>query len=410
MRDPTCRLCSAPLRHTLVDLGSMPLANSFVTCEQVARGEDRAYPLHARVCDRCWLVQVDDAVPAASIFSNYAYFSSFSSSWVAHAARYADMMINRFGLGRQALVVEVASNDGYLLKHFQRADLAVLGIEPAENVAAAANRDGIPTEVHFFGAASARAIACRHGQADLIAANNVLAHVPDILDFAAGFPVLLKPYGVATFEFPHLLNLLEQVQFDTIYHEHYAYLSLLVVERLVLSVGMRVFDVEELPTHGGSLRVFACHLRAPHARSPAVQALRLREIDAGLDRLSTYEAFAPKVSAAIGSLRRFVAERRGQGRRIAAYGAAAKGNTLLNSAGINRSDILCVADRNPAKQGKLTPGSHIPVVSPDAMAEGAPDDVLILPWNLAPEIADQLAGVFQQDVALWVARPEIKRL
>jgi SAM-dependent methyltransferase len=407
MTPPACRLCGAPLQHSLVDLGLTPLANSFVTAEQAARGEDRAYPLHARVCERCLLVQVDEAVPAGAIFSDYAYFSSFSSSWVAHAERYAAAMIGRFGLGRDALVVEVASNDGYLLQHFRAAGTKVLGVEPAANVAAVACRIGIPTEVAFFGAATAHDLAARHGQADLIAANNVMAHVPDLIGFASGFPLLLKPHGVATFEFPHLLQLLEHVQFDTIYHEHYAYLSLLVVERLLLSVGMRVFDVEALPTHGGSLRVYACHLRSHHCRSPRVQAMRLQEIAAGLDKMTCYQGFTPRVEAILDELRDFMRQRRAGGRRVAAYGAAAKGNTLLNCAGLTARDIFCVADRSPAKQGKLLPGSHIPVISPEALVEVKPDDVLILPWNLADEIAEELRSVLAPGTRLWTACPEM---
>jgi 2-polyprenyl-3-methyl-5-hydroxy-6-metoxy-1,4-benzoquinol methylase len=405
-----CRLCEAPLQHSLVDLGRTPLANSFVTVEQAARGEDRCYPLHARVCERCLLVQVDEAVAASAIFSDYAYFSSFSSSWVAHAERYAAAMIGRFGLRRDALVVEVASNDGYLLKHFRAAGINVLGVEPAANVAAAARGIGIPTEVAFFGAATARDLAKRYGSADLIAANNVLAHVPDLIGFASGFPVMLQPQGVATFEFPHLLNLLAQVQFDTIYHEHYTYLSLLVVERLLLSVGMRVFDVEPLPTHGGSLRVYACHLRAHHCRSPRVQAMRLQEISAGLDQITRYEGFAPLVTTMLGAFRDFVSQRQAMGRHLAAYGAAAKGNTLLNCAGLTARHVGCVADRNPAKQGKLLPGSHIPVVSPETLAESEPDDVLILPWNLADEIAEELRSILPSRTTLWTACPEMRSL
>jgi SAM-dependent methyltransferase len=410
MTHRACRLCAAPLRHSLVDLGCTPLANSFVTAEQAARGEDRPYPLHARVCEHCLLVQVDEAVPAAAIFSDYAYFSSYSSSWMAHAECYAAEMIGRLRLGRNDLVAEIASNDGYLLRHFREAGVPVLGVEPAANVAAEARRIGIPTEVVFFGTSTAQDLAARHGQADLIAANNVLAHVPDMLDFAGGFPRMLKPEGVATFEFPHLLNLLEQVQFDTIYHEHYTYLSLLVVERLLLSVGLRVFDVARLPTHGGSLRVFACHLRAGHVQTPAVQELRALETEAGLDRLERYQGFSERVSDVLDGLKDFVAAERAEGRRLAAYGAAAKGNTLLNCAGLTEEDLICIADRNPAKQGKLLPGSHVPVVSPEALAEAEPDDVVILPWNIAPEIAAELRGLCPLGTRLWTVSPHVRQL
>lgn len=410
MTGPACRLCGAPLRHTLVDLGCTPLANSFVTAEQAARGEDPAYPLHARVCEHCYLVQVDEVVPAEAIFSDYAYFSSFSTSWNAHAQRYAGEMIARFGLGAYSLVAEVASNDGYLLRHFHEAGIPVLGVEPAANVAAVARGIGVRTEVAFFGTETAPGLAERFGKADLIAANNVLAHVPDMLGFAGGFTQMLKPEGVATFEFPHLLNLLEQVQFDTIYHEHYSYLSLLVVERLLLSVGLRVFDVAQLPTHGGSLRVFACRLQAGHAQTPAVQALRTMEAQAGLDRIECYQGFAERVSAVLDGLRRFIAAEQKAGRRLAAYGAAAKGNTLLNCAGVTGGDLVCIADRNPIKQGKLLPGSRVPVVSPEALAAARPDDIVILPWNIAPEIASELRELCATGTRLWTVSPELQQL
>lgn len=410
MTQPACRLCGAELRHSLVDLGRTPLANSFVSAEQATLGVDRPYPLHARVCERCMLVQVDEVVAAEAIFSDYAYFSSYSSSWVAHAERYAAEMIGRFGLGPDSLVVEVASNDGYLLQHFRAAGIKVLGVEPAANVARVAERIGIPTEVTFFGTATARDMAQRHGRADLIAANNVLAHVPDLFGFAGGFPHLLQPEGVATFEFPHLLNLLEQVQFDTIYHEHYTYLSLLVVERLLLSVGLRVFDVQHLPTHGGSLRVFACPLRARHPQMSSVQAVREQEAEAGLDRIDRYRGFSLRVAAIIEEFREFVAGERAAGRRLAAYGAAAKGNTLLNCTGLTGADFICIADRNPAKQGKLLPGSHVPVVSPEALAAAAPDDVVILPWNIAREIAAELHSLCAAGTRLWTIGSHIRQL
>jgi hypothetical protein len=410
MTEPRCRLCAATLRHSLVDLGATPLANGFVTAEQAARGLDRAYPLHARVCEHCLLVQVDPVVPADHIFSDYAYFSSYSSSWVAHAARYAEAMTHRFALGASSLVVEVASNDGYLLQHFQAAGIPVLGVEPAANVAAAARAIGIPTEVAFFGRATAQALVDRHGHADQIVANNVLAHVPDMLDFAAGFPILLQPQGVATFEFPHLLHLLARVQFDTIYHEHYAYLSLLVVERLLLSVGLRVFDVEQLDTHGGSLRVYACHLAAHHAQAPSVAALRRMEAEAELDRIERYHGFSRRVAAVLEELRDFAESCHSQGRRLAAYGAAAKGNTLLNCAGLTDADVICVADRNPTKQGKLLPGSHVPVVTPEALVAARPDDLLVLPWNIAREITRDMQPLRAQGTRFWTIAPGLRAL
>jgi hypothetical protein len=406
-----CRLCGAALQRSLVDLGSTPLANCFVTREQAAYGADRPYPLRVLVCDRCLLVQVGESVPPEAIFAaDYAYFSSFTASWVAHAQRYAAEMTARFQLGAGSLVAEVASNDGYLLRHFQAMDIPVLGIEPAAGVAAAARRIGVRTEQMFFGADTAAGLAARYGRADLIAANNVLAHVPDLPGFVAGFAAMLRAEGVATFEFPHLLQLLQLVQFDTIYHEHFSYLSLLVVEHVLRDAGLRVFDVECLPTHGGSLRVFACHAEARHAPRPGLDAVRAQEAAAGLHRPETYDSFAPKVARIQHGFRTFVAAQRARGRRLAAYGAAAKGNTFLNSCGITASDMICVADRNPAKQGKLLPGSHIPVVSPEALAAARPDDVVILPWNLAEEVAAELAPLRSAGTRLWVAVPEARVL
>jgi hypothetical protein len=406
-----CRLCGATVQRTLIDLGATPLANCYVTGEEAASGADRPYPLQVLVCDRCLLVQVGETIPPEAIFAaDYAYFSSFSASWVAHARRYAAAMATRFNLHERSLVAEVASNDGYLLQHFRAMDIPVLGIEPAAGVAAAARRIGVRTEQMFFGADTAAGLASRYGRADLIAANNVLAHVPDLPGFVAGFTAMLRPEGVATFEFPHLLSLLEHVQFDTIYHEHFSYLSLLVVEHVLRDAGLRVFDVACLPTHGGSLRVFACHADASHAPQPGLDAVRAREAAAGLHRPETYDSFAPKVARIQRGFRSFVAEQHARGRRLAAYGAAAKGNTFLNSCGITASDVICVADRNPEKQGKLLPGSHIPVVSPDALAAARPDDVVILPWNLADEVAAELAPLRAAGTRLWVAVPEARAL
>ena len=404
-----CRLCAAELTRSFVDLGSTPLANSYLTADQVA--DERSYRLHARVCDACLLVQVDEAVPADAIFSaDYAYFSSFSSTWVEHARRYADAMIARFGLGKRSLVMEAASNDGYLLQHFRGRGVNVLGIEPAANVAAAAIRIGIPTEVTFFNAGSASGIAARHGRADLIAANNVLAHVPDMPGFVAGFFEILQPEGVVTFEFPHLLNLIRHVQFDTIYHEHFSYLSLQVVERVLAGAGLRAFDVERLPTHGGSLRLFCCRADAAHATHPRLPQMRVVETEAGLGRPETYDAMAPKVAAIVGRFRDFVASKKESGRRLAAYGAAAKGNTFLNACAISASDMLCVADRSPAKQGKLLPGCHLPVVAPEMLEKICPDDVVILPWNIADEIAGELHPLRDAGCRLWVAVPDLREL
>lgn len=410
MTGPACRLCGAKMPRTLIDLGRTPLANAYLTADQVLRTREPNYPLRVRVCDSCLLVQVEETVPAESIFTDYAYFSSYSSSWVDHARRYAATMIERYALGAESMVMEVASNDGYLLRHFHEKGIPVLGIEPAENVAEAARAIGIPTEAVFFGTDTAMEIAATHGSADLIAANNVLAHVPDIFGFVAGFVAVLKPNGVVTFEFPHLLNLIEQVQFDTIYHEHYSYLSLLVVERVLRSTGLRAFDVERLPTHGGSLRVHACQAGGPYSARPGLRAVRQAEKKAGLDKSACYDAFAGRVAAVQQEFRSFVAERKASGRCVAAYGAAAKGNTFLNSCGMTDRDIAWVADRNPVKQGKLLPGSHIPIVPPEAMQRSPPDDLIILPWNLAAEVTAQLSSLRQAGTQFWTACPQMRRM
>ncbi|WP_395671817.1 methyltransferase domain-containing protein [Phenylobacterium sp.] len=391
---PPCRFCGAPLEHTVLDLGRQPLANSNLTCEQLEAGGEQAWPLHARVCGDCFLVQVDDAVPPEAIFdADYAYFSSYSPSWVAHAKRYAEAMATRLDLGPESLVVEVASNDGYLLQHFLAMDIPVLGVEPTANTAEAARARGVRTEVAFFNADTAPDLAARYGRADLMAANNVLAHVPRIGEFVAGFRHMLKDDGVLTFEFPHLLNLIEQVQFDTIYHEHYSYLSLVAVERVLIAHGLRPFDVELLPTHGGSLRLFVCHAGSGHEETEALHALRAREHAARLDRLEGYDGYTPRVEAVRDSFRAFLAQARSEGKRIAAYGAAAKGNTFLNYCGATADDIVAAFDANPAKQGRYLPGSHVPILSPEKVAEVRPDYVLILPWNLKDEIMGQLAYV-----------------
>ena len=411
MSPPLCRFCRTPLVHTFVDLGRQPLANSYPTPEQLAAGTEPAYPLHARVCEACFLVQVDDAVPAEAIFDGgYAYFSSFSASWVEHARRYAEAMTARFNLGPESLVIEVASNDGYLLQHFVARDIPVLGIEPAANTAEAARARGVPTEVRFFNEDTGRDLAARGLRADLMAANNVLAHVPDIGAFVAGFPHALKDEGVLTFEFPHLLNLIEQVQFDTIYHEHFSYLSLLTVEQVLAANGMRVFDVELLPTHGGSLRLFCARASSGHEETEALRALRAREAAAGLGDLDTYGGFTPRVEAVRESFRAFLATAKAQGKRIAAYGAAAKGNTFLNYCGASAADIVAAFDANPAKQGRFLPGSHVPILAPDQVAKVRPDYVLILPWNLKDEIMGQLAFIRDWGGRFVTASPETRVL
>lgn len=393
MTTPHCRFCGAKLDHDLVDLGSTPLANSYATAADIAVGRDKAYPLHARVCSSCFLVQVDAPVSPEAIFSDYSYFSSYSDSWVEHARNFAKAIIARFGLDHSSLVVEVASNDGYLLQHFVATRVPVLGIEPAANVAEAARAKNVPTEVAFFGSQTAKRLAAQGVAADLTVANNVLAHVPDISDFIAGFSIMLKPEGVATFEFPHILNLIRELQFDTIYHEHFSYLSLVVVERILEAAGLRAFDVEELPTHGGSLRLYVCHASAHHTTTDRLFDLRAKEKSAKLNELAGYLGFAEKVEGVKRSFLEFLARAKAEGKSVAAYGAAAKGNTFLNVCGVGSNEIVCVFDRSAAKQGKFLPGSHIPIRAPEDVCEVAPDYLVVLPWNLREEISRQMAFI-----------------
>lgn len=401
-----CRFCVAPLSLTLCDLGATPLANSYLDKAEIAT--ERRFPLHARVCEKCFLVQVENSVPPDAIFSDYAYFSSYSDSWVAHAARYAQAMLERFRLGPDSLVVEVASNDGYLLQHFCRAGIPVLGVEPAANVAVAARARGIETEVAFFGTQTARRLTASGRKADLMVANNVLAHVPDIRDFVAGFAALLKPQGVVTFEFPHVLNLIEKVQFDTIYHEHFSYLSLVTVERVLAATGLKAIDVEELPTHGGSLRLYGALIGADHRPSARLDALREKEHAARLDSPAGYTGFQAKVEAVRKGFLAYLAQAKAQGRRVAAYGAAAKGNTFLNYCGIGPGDMICCFDRSLAKQGKLLPGSHIEVRSAEALGEVRPDDLVILPWNLAEEVMAQTRAAMPAGGRFVTAVPTLR--
>jgi hypothetical protein len=394
MTVPACRFCRAPLTQDFVDLSLQPLANSYLTQAQLDAGNEGFYPLRTRVCGTCFLVQADDPVAADAIFDDgYAYFSSYSESWVAHAERYARAMAARFGLGPRSLVIEVASNDGYLLQHFKAVGVPVLGVEPTGNTAEVAVAKGIPTEVSFFNDATGRDLAARGVAADLMAGNNVLAHVPDIGDFVAGFPHVLKAQGVLTFEFPHLLNLIEKVQFDTIYHEHFSYLSLLAVEKVLRSKGMRPFDVELLPTHGGSLRLFCCHEAAGHPETQGLRELRAREHDAGLDTLATYGGFTARVETVRTDFLAFLAKAKADGKTVAAYGAAAKGNTFLNYAGVGTDDIVAAFDANPHKQDHYLPGSHVPIYAPAKVDEIRPDYLLILPWNLKDEIMGQMAHI-----------------
>jgi SAM-dependent methyltransferase len=402
-----CLSCGAPLTRTFVDLGMSPLANNYIRPVR-ADAPDPLYPLHARVCDTCLLVQVDSVVSPEEIFSDYAYFSSYSESWLTHCKAFAQAMVRRLDLGSQSKVIEVASNDGYLLQYFVEAGIPVLGIDPAANVVKAAKARGVPTEVAFFGARTAQRLRVQGETADLLAAKNVLAHVPDINDFVQGIATLLKPQGVFTVEFPHLLNLIREVQFDTIYHEHFTYLSLLAIEQVFDRKGLRIFDVEEVSTHGGSLRVFACLKGANHIKSANVASVRIKEVTAQLDRTEGYEGFDAKVKKVRSDLLAFLDQAKASGKTVAAYGAAAKGNTLLNYCGIRSDRVAFVSDKSPAKQEMLLPGSRIEIKPPQAIFDARPDFVLILPWNLREEIETQLAGVRDWGGRFVTAIPEIR--
>lgn len=387
-----------------------PLSNAYVAADALQRRES-FYPLHAYVCGACFLVQLDEFESPQHIFGDYAYFSSYSDSWLAHARAYAEAMVRRFRLEASSQVVEIASNDGYLLQYFKERKIPVLGIEPAANVAEVARRNGIPTRVQFFGVATARELAQEGLQADLLLGNNVLAHVPDINDFVAGMKSALKPDGVITMEFPHLLRLMQGNQFDTIYHEHFSYLSLTTVNRVFAAHGLVLFDVEELTTHGGSLRIFARHAEASAiAVRPAVAQLMAREAAAGLTTLAAYAAFAEQVRETKRALLEFLITAKRQGKRVAGYGAPAKGNTLLNYCGIRGDFLDYTVDRSPHKQGRYLPGTHIPIHAPDKLRETRPDYVLILPWNLKDEIVGQMAHIREWGGRFVVPIPRVEVL
>jgi SAM-dependent methyltransferase len=388
----TCRLCDGQLTETFVDLGMSPLCESYVPADRLD-GPETFYPLHVRICSACLLVQLPAYVSGEDIFSDYAYFSSYSDSWVAHARRYAEEMTGRLRLGAGSLVAEVASNDGYLLQHFVTAGIPVVGVEPAANVAEAARAKGIRTEVRFLGAETGAEVAAKYGRADLVAANNVYAHVPDIRDFTAGLAALVKPSGLVTLEFPHLLRLIEGRQYDTIYHEHYQYLSLLTASRALASGGLTVVDVDELGTHGGSLRVHARHADAAGEPAPNVKAVLAAEEAAGLHTLEGHAGFAKAVFDIKRDLMTFLLAARADGKTVVGYGAPGKGNTLLNHCGIRSDLVAYTVDRSPHKQGWFLPGTHIPIHHPDRIAADRPDYVLVLPWNLRTEIAAQLSYV-----------------
>jgi 2-polyprenyl-3-methyl-5-hydroxy-6-metoxy-1,4-benzoquinol methylase len=410
MRQATCRFCDAALTLSFADLGMSPPSNAYLAAEDLRRME-RFYPLHAWVCSRCFLVQLEQFETPEQIFSDYAYFSSYSDSWLAHARNYSQAMRERLQLGRSSFVVEIASNDGYLLQYFVEQGVPVLGIEPAANVAEVAEKKGVPTLVKFFGTQTARELAAAGRTADLVAGNNVLAHVPDLNDFVRGLAILLKPAGVVTMEFPHLLRLMQENQFDTIYHEHFSYFSFVVAERVFAAHGLAIFDVDELPTHGGSLRIYARHeSNGSLAVSHRVAELRGRERSAGLEKAGTYSAFAEQVRATKRKLLKFLIDARESGKRVAGYGAPAKGNTLLNYCGV-RTDLLeYTVDRSPHKQGQFLPGVHIPVYAPERIMQTRPDYVLILPWNLKDEIVEQMSAVRSWGGRFVVPIPEVRIL
>jgi 2-polyprenyl-3-methyl-5-hydroxy-6-metoxy-1,4-benzoquinol methylase len=408
--DSGCLFCGAALRHTFVDLGMSPLCESYVAKDRLNHMEP-FYPLHVYVCDACFLVQLQEYVSAEHIFSEYAYFSSYADSWVEHMRRYAEMITHRLALGPDSLVVEVASNDGYLLQHFVKMGIPVLGIEPAANVARVAVDKGIPTLVKFFGEETARDLAAHGKQADLICGANVLAQVPRPKDFVKGLRILLKPGGVVTIEFPHLMRLMAESQFDTIYHEHFSYFSFTSAERIFAAQGLTLFDVEELPTHGGSLRIYARHAgdrSKPVSRR--AEELRRREAEAGLLRVETYARFGEQVKDTKRKLLAFLIDAKRAGKTIVGYGAPGKGNTLLNYCGIGTDFIDFTVDRNTYKQGKFLPGTRIPIHHPDRIREARPDYVLILPWNFKDEIVQQMAYVREWGGKFVVPIPEARVL
>lgn len=402
-----CRHCARPLAHTFLDLGYAPPSNAYLTADDLSRPE-KYFPLRVKVCDGCWLVQTEDYAQADELFNaEYAYFSSTSTGWLAHARRYAFEMADRLRLDKASMVIEVASNDGYLLRNFVEMGIPCLGIEPTAGTAAAAERLGIPVLREFFGQALGERLAREGRQADLVAGNNVYAHVPDINDFTRGLKAVLKPGGTITLEFPHLMQLMRHAQFDTVYHEHFSYLSLHTVRRIFNAAGLRVHDVQQLETHGGSLRVFGCHAHDDRPTEAAVERLLAEEDAAGLLDLGSYLAFQARADRVKDDLLGFLLEQKKAGKKVVAYGAAAKGNTLLNYAGIKPDLLPWVCDAATAKQGKFMPGSHIPILPPDALAGSQPDFVLILPWNIAAEVKSQNAFLSARGTRFVTAIPRL---
>lgn len=403
-----CRHCGSSVTHTFLDLGFAPPSNAYLTAADLTRPE-KYYPLKIKVCDQCWLVQTEDYATAGELFSSdYAYFSSTSTGWLAHAARYAEKMIRELRLTRDGLIIEVASNDGYLLKNFLAAGIPCLGIEPTASTAEAAEQLGIPVIRKFFGETLGRQLAADGKQADLIVGNNVYAHVPDIDDFTRGLKAALKSSGTITLEFPHLMRLLEHTQFDTVYHEHFSYLSLYTVAGIFKAAGLRIWDIEELPTHGGSLRLYGCHAKDHRPTSAAVTALLAEEARRGLQTLATYQDFQARADRLKDDLLLFLLEQKRAGKQMAAYGAAAKGNTLLNYAGVKPDLLPFVCDAASAKQGKFMPGSHIPILPPAVLMERRPDYLLILPWNIAAEIKKGNASLAERGTKFVTAVPMLE--
>jgi hypothetical protein len=401
-----CRFCQAPLRQTFVDLGMSPLCESYVTTDQLNRMEP-FYPLHVKVCERCYLVQLEEYVSREHIFTEYAYFSSYSDSWLNHCSNYVDMISERFGLGGRSLAVELASNDGYLLQYFVKRGIPVLGVEPAVNLARVAEKKGVSTLVEFFGCQTAREMVENGQAADLVIGNNVLAQVPDLNDFVGGIRILLKAGGVATLEFPHLVRLIEENQYDTIYHEHFSYFSLITVEKIFAAHGLVLFDVDEIRTHGGSIRIYLRHMEdTSKPIASAVVKLRKHELQAGLDQMNTYAHFAEQVIESKRALLQLLIGLRREGKIVAGYGAPGKGNTLLNYCGIRTDFLEFTVDRNPYKHGRFLPGTHIPIHPVERIRERRPDYILILPWNLKDEILTQLSYAREWGAQFIVPIPE----
>lgn len=402
-----CRHCASELMHTFLDLGFAPPSNAYLTKSDLTKPE-KYFPLKVKVCDQCWLVQTEDYAQATELFdSEYAYFSSTSSGWLEHARKYAEKMISDLGLNKDSLVVEVASNDGYLLKNFVESGIPCLGIEPTASTAAVAESLSIPVLREFFTEKLGARLAAEGRKADLIAGNNVYAHVPDINDFTRGLKAVLKPSGVITLEFPHLMRLIESTQFDTIYHEHFSYLSLYTVAQIFNSAGLRIWNVEELPTHGGSLRIYGCHADSNREQLPAVKSILEEEFRRGMQDLSTYLSFQTKANSIKNEVLEFLISQKKNGKKIVAYGAAAKGNTLLNYAGVKPDLLPFVCDAALSKQGKFMPGSHIPILTPSVLAELKPDYVLILPWNIAHEVVQETMPLLSEDAKFLIAIPRL---